>query len=185
MQNLKHDFLGSMRTLLCLQSARFIPFLVLLLFKSPECFATIQKLDPSTPIQIQSDTASFEQLSRTAVHEGNVILHQGPHELRADKLTIKKDNKGHLNVIMATGKPATFVGKLGNDPNPVYATAKIIYYYPDKQLVVLEGSATLDHHQDKFAGPVLSYQIDKQIVSATSQNNERPTITIHPQVSKR
>ncbi|MBN9288422.1 MAG: lipopolysaccharide transport periplasmic protein LptA [Gammaproteobacteria bacterium 39-13] len=147
-------------------------------------FASIAKIDPNTPIQIQSDIASFEQISRQACHEGNVILTQGSNELHADKLTAKKDPKGNLTVITAIGKPATFTGKVENSPQPIFATAKTIYYYPDKQLIVLEGAATLDHQQDKFRGPVLSYQLDKQMVSAEKQSNERPTITIHPRVSK-
>lgn len=138
------------------------------------------KIDPTSPIQIQADSASFDQTKQEAVHTGNVILTQGTHELHADTLTLKKDLKGQLNVITAIGNPATFNGKRQNDPNPVYATAKTIYYYPDKQLVVLEGSATIEHQKDKFRGPVLSYQLDKQIINATKQSDERPIITIHP-----
>lgn len=138
------------------------------------------KIDPNTPIQIQADSASFDQTKQEAIHIGNVVLTQGSHEVHANRLSIKKDIKGNLTVITAIGEPATFSGKRQNDPNPVYATAKTIYYYPDKQLVVLEGSATLDHQQDKFRGPVLSYQLDKQIINATKQSDERPIITIHP-----
>lgn len=138
------------------------------------------KIDPTTPIQIQADSASFDQTKQEAVHSGNVILTQGSHELHADTLTLKKDLKGHLHVITAIGQPASFYGKRQNDENPVYATAKTIYYYPDKQLVVLEGSATLEHQKDKFRGPVLSYQLDKQVINATKQSDERPIITIHP-----
>lgn len=138
------------------------------------------KIDPKTPIEIQADSASFDQVKQEAIHMGNVILTQGMHELHSDKLTIKKDAKGHLAVITAIGAPATFTGKRLNDPNPVYATAKTIYYYPDKQLLVLEGSATIDHQQDKFRGPMLSYQLDKQIINATKQSDERPIITINP-----
>lgn len=147
-------------------------------------FATMPKIDPNTPIQIQSDVAAYEQIQHQATHEGNVILTQGSHILHADKLIAKKDPKGNLTVITATGKPATFTGKMDNDPDPVYATAKTIYYYPDKQLLVLEGSATIDHQHDKFRGPALSYRLDKQTVSAAKQSNERPTITIQPRVSK-
>ncbi|MBS0286213.1 MAG: lipopolysaccharide transport periplasmic protein LptA [Proteobacteria bacterium] len=159
--------------------------MILLLILSPQVLAITPRLDRDTPIQIQSDKASFEQLNQQATHEGNVIMTQGAHVLHADKLTVKKDAKGELTVIKAFGGPATFTGNFADDPQPVYATAKIIYYYPDKQLIVLEGMATLDHHQDKFKGPMLSYQIDKQIVSASKQSNERPTITIHPRVSKK
>jgi len=142
--------------------------------------ATPIKIDPKTPIQIQADSATFDQGKQEAVHMGNVILTQGTHELHSERLTIKKDQKGRLTVITAIGTPATFSGKRQNDPNPVYATAKTIYYYPDKQLLVLEGAATLEHQQDKFRGPVLRYQLDKQIINATKQSDERPVITIHP-----
>ncbi|MGE3318103.1 MAG: lipopolysaccharide transport periplasmic protein LptA [Candidatus Berkiella sp.] len=151
-----------------------------LCYTQAECAPAPIKIDPKTPIQIQADSASFDQAKQEAVHLGNVILTQGTHEVHATRLTIKKDLKGRLTVITAVGTPATFTGKRQNDPHPVYATAKTIYYYPDKQLLVLEGSATLEHVQDKFKGPVLSYQLDKQIINATKQSDERPIITIHP-----
>lgn len=137
-------------------------------------------LDSNLPITIQSDTASVEQLNRQAVHTGNVIMTQGSHKLRADTLTIKKDAQGNLSVITAIGNPASFTGKQLDDPEPLIATAKTIYYYPDKQLVVLKGLATLEHQKDKFQGPSLSYHLDKQVISATSQSQERPTVTLHP-----
>lgn len=141
---------------------------------------TANTINPSLPFLIQSDTASFEQLSRQAKHEGNVVLTQGSHILHANTLTLKKDEKNQSTIIKAMGSPATFSGKLESSPNGIYATAKTIYYYPDKQLIVLEGEATLEHQKDKFQGPTLSYQLDKQIISATKQSNERPTVTIYP-----
>ncbi|MGD9591144.1 MAG: lipopolysaccharide transport periplasmic protein LptA [Candidatus Berkiella sp.] len=162
-----------------------IKLMLCLLLIAPSAMALKPRLNNQTPIEIQSDVASFEQRSRQATHEGNVVMIQGNNVLHADKLSVKKDTQGLLTVVKAMGNPATFTGTFENDPKPVYATAKIIYYYPDKQLIVLEGSATLDHQEDKFKGPMLSYQIDKQIVSAAKQSNERPTITIHPRVSKK
>ncbi len=152
----------------------------ILSFSIPACFAMHQGIDPNIPIQIQSDIASFEQISRQAIHEGNVILVQGSHELRADKLTMERDLKGHLNLITAKGNPATFQGKLNENPEPIHATAKTIYYYPAKQLIILEGAATLSHLQDEFQGPTLRYQLDTQVVTATKQSNERPIITFYP-----
>jgi lipopolysaccharide export system protein LptA len=137
-------------------------------------------LKSSEPITIQADNASVEQLHRQAIYTGNVIMTQGLHQLRADTLTIKKDLQGRFSVITAVGNPASFTGKRANDPEPLIATGKTIYYYPDKQLVVLEGLATLEHQKDKFEGPTLSYNLDKQVISATSQSQDRPTITLHP-----
>ena len=64
--------------------------------------------DRNSPIQIQSDRVSVEQMNQIAIYEGNVILIQGNHELRADKITIQQDKEGRLNVITAIGKPAAF-----------------------------------------------------------------------------
>jgi len=155
-------------------------FISLMLSVPLSLFAHTSALHSEQPITIQSDTASVEQLKHHAVHEGNVILTQGLHTLCADRLTIQKDLKGNLSVITATGNPARFSGKKENEIEPLLATAKIIYYYPDKQLVVLEGAATLEHQQDKFQGPSLRYQLDKQVISATSQSQDRPTVTLHP-----
>ncbi len=152
---------------------RFNLSLILFLITCTVLAAPNKKM-PSA-IEIQSDAASVQQLTRQAVHEGNVVMKQGDNTLYADKLIIQKDEKGALSEITAIGKPATFKGT-------IFASAKTIHYYPAKQLILLEGDATLIHQQDKFHGPTLSYQIDKQVVFATKSNQERPTIIFHPQV---
>lgn len=163
---------------------RFKCLFILLTLISSQCLAYVG-IDPNAPIQITSDSGFYEQLQGQAFYQGNVIIIQGTHELKADKVSVKRDRKGSLTVITAMGNPARYTGKLASDPAPVYASAKTIYYYPDKQLVVLEGAATLVHEQDKFEGPTLNYQLDKQVISAASHKKERPTITIYPQVSKK
>lgn len=142
------------------------------------------KADQKLPIQIQSDKASFERLNRQAMHEGNVVMVQGNQTVYADKLIVKKDMLGKETMINAIGNPAIFLGKMEGEPEPLRATAKIIHYHPDKQLIVLEGDAQITHLQDKFQGPMLSYQLDKQIVTAAKQSKERPTITIQPRTKK-
>lgn len=137
-------------------------------------------LDPTAPIQIQADNASVDQLSRQATHEGNVVLTQGNHILHANKLITIQDNQGRLSSITANGNPATFEGKWIGNAAPVFGSAKIIHYYPDKQLLILEGDATLEHQKDKFQGPSLTYHLDTQVISATKKSNERPTITLYP-----
>lgn len=134
-------------------------------------------------IEIVSDKAYFQPRLHQATHEGNVIMKQDSQVLKADKLIIERNKAGQLSHLTATGNPATFSGQLENNKPPVYASAKVIRYFPDKQLLILEGNATLTHEQDKFKGPVLSYQIDKQVVNATKQSNERPTLLIQPRAS--
>lgn len=138
--------------------------------------------DLSLPIQIQSDQASFEHALKKATHTGNVVMVQGTNELYAEKLIMKKDLQG--DVLVATGNPATFKGVMADDPAPITGTAEKITYFPAKKLLVLEGNATLHHQQDKFKGPSLSYQLDKQLVTATANRHERPTIVIQPRQQK-
>lgn len=158
-----------------MQNLKAALLLMLLLPTSWNLWAA--SFDPNTPVQIQSDTASIDQIKRLAIYSGNVVMTQGIQVLHADKITAQQDGG---NVIIATGKPATFKGQRNNSPQPVYATAQTIYYYPDKQLLVLEGNALLQQAEDKFAAPILSYQIDTQMITANKQSNERPTITIYP-----
>lgn len=159
---------------------RFLVFLCLGIIAPCSHSHPVATLDPDLPIKIQSDMASIEQLKQEAVYTGNVIMTQGEHELKADELIIKKELHGGLSVITAKGNPAHFTGKRVDDPAPLFATANIIHYYPTKQLIVLEGEATLEHQKDKFSGPSLSYHLEKQVISATSQSDARPTVILHP-----
>lgn len=154
---------------------------VLMIFFAPAVWGvSALKINPNAPIQIQSDNALLDQKSGQLIYQGTVIMTQGQNTLLSDKLTVKRDTRGSFEVILATGSPAKFDAIFENDPQPIHATAKTIYYYPEKQLLVLEGSATLDHEQDKFKGPLLRYELDKKVVSASSLNNQRPVITLYP-----
>lgn len=168
-----------------MQNLKLKSFLLvgLLLLKWTAIHALTRLPEPNAPLQIRADKATIEQTSRQAIYLGNVILTQGSRVLHADKLEVKQDSQGRWDVIRATGNPARFTGNLDTNSQPVYGTAKTIYYYPDKQLVILEGGAVLEHEKDKFQGPTLSYEIDKRIISATKQSDERPTITIQPRAS--
>lgn len=157
--------------------------LIGLSFSYPLCAdATKNQLmnDLSLPIEIQSDVATFEHALEQAVYEGNVVMTQGSHTLHADKLLIQKNTEDGTSCFIATGTPATFKGLVADSPVPVSATAKTITFHPESQLLVFEEDATLNHQQDKFKGPSLSYRLDTQTITANANGHVRPTITIQP-----
>lgn len=136
--------------------------------------------DQNTPIEIKSDLATFEHARQEATYEGHVEMIQGKNILHADKLVIKTEQDSQTQCFEAIGLPATYSGYLANDPEPFTATAQSIFYYPNKRLLIFKDDATLTYKQDKFKGPSLRYDLEKQTVHATSNGHARPTITIQP-----
>lgn len=137
-------------------------------------------INSKNSVEIESDSVRIEKTTQQAIYLGNVRVKQNDSLLTADKLVVKKNRTGGIEVMIASGKPANFTGNIMEKDQPIFGSANIIYFYPDKQLVELEGQAELQHLQDKFKSPKLSYAMDKQIISANRTENQRPLIIMQP-----
>lgn len=67
------------------------------------------EFDKTLPVDIQSDSAHFDEKTGETLYEGNVTVTQAGHELRSDTLTIHRTREGKIDHIIATGNPAYFV----------------------------------------------------------------------------
>ncbi|MGB8435776.1 MAG: lipopolysaccharide transport periplasmic protein LptA, partial [Burkholderiales bacterium] len=69
--------------------------------------AMAQKPNSNEPVSIEADRMKADDQKQIAEFEGRVVLTQGSFQLRADKLTVRKDGSGFQHGT-AVGQPATF-----------------------------------------------------------------------------
>lgn len=154
-----------------------------LLIPSHLCFAVFNF---NTPISIQSDHLEYNHSTGIVTHSGHVVVKQSDKVLKADNLLIYNDVAHHtLSKMIAKGtsnKPATFQGKI-NDKQPLLeGQALTISYFPKTQKLLLEGNAFLKKEQDTFTSPAIQFDLASNIVTATKDEHNRPTLVIYKNV---
>ncbi len=66
-----------------------------------------ERADRDKPVNLESDRMSADDAKKTSVFEGRVVLTQGTMVIRADRLTVKQDDKG-FQFGTAVGNLASF-----------------------------------------------------------------------------
>jgi lipopolysaccharide export system protein LptA len=151
--------------------------LVFLLLYSALAFAIP---DSEQPVKVQADAANLDHEKGIAIYTGNVKVDQGSRHLSSDNLTIKRDKNKKIQIMIATGKPATFSSQ--PDPNKPKGSgkARTIKYYPQEDSVDLLDDAELTKDGDTITGPKLNYNFKTGNLKTTSSVDKRVTFILQP-----
>lgn len=123
--------------------------------------AHAEKADRTKPIHLEADTVTLDDIKKTSVYQGNVILSQGTLMLRADRVQVTQV-VGGLGKIIATGRPVSFRQKLdGRDEFIEGFAARIEFDGPTSQLELI-GSARLRRGGDELRGARISYNANTE-----------------------
>ena len=101
----------------------------------------------------------------------NVVVTQGTILIKTDKLTVLSSGDKGTEVMIATGKPASFYQEL-DDGKKIHAESNEIRYELGKKRLTLTTNARLRQADSEVKGNKIIYQIDKQEMIAESGNNE-------------
>lgn len=132
------------------------PCLWTILFLIAAPCAHAEKADRDKPINLESNTATVDDVKKVSIYEGNVILTQGTLEIRADKLVVKEDAEG-FQYGTAYGNPASFRQKREGYDEYIEGYALRIEYDGKKDLVQLFNQARMKRDQDEARGNYISY----------------------------
>jgi len=69
--------------------------------------AQAERADRAKPINLESDRMRVDDVQKTSVFEGKVVMTQGTLSIHADKVTLRKDKDGY-QYGTASGNPAMF-----------------------------------------------------------------------------
>lgn len=140
--------------------------------------------DETQSIEIQSDSAEFDDKKGTAVYHGHVLMTQGSRQLTSDTLTIQKDQHGKIKLMIATGNPAHFKAKPAPEKPFSEGHANIVKYFPNENKIILLENAELTQNQDTIRGDNLSYFLNTKVLSSEPVPGKRTTVILAPRTSK-
>jgi lipopolysaccharide export system protein LptA len=145
-----------------------------LLLLLPLPLAAAEQLSPGTTartaaVTIEADRMELDQKHGTSHYKGNVILHQGALQIKADSITLYSVKK-KLQRAVASGNPATLLQQGDNEASAIRAMATQMDYLPQSQVVILKGKAQLWRNGNEFSGDQISYDLKQQLVKASGDN---------------
>ncbi|MDT8371787.1 MAG: lipopolysaccharide transport periplasmic protein LptA [Gammaproteobacteria bacterium] len=149
--------------------------------------------DREQPINIEADHAQLDDKEGVTQYKGHAILTQGTLKITGDIITFYYDADKQITKAVAQGNLATYkqIQKPGEEP--VRARALQMEYYAKSQKIYLLGKGHVWQEGDEFSGNKIEYDIEKNIVNASSapitvgnetQKAERIHIIIQPPGTK-
>ncbi len=127
-----------------------------------------ERADRDKPVNVESDRMNADDVKKTAVFEGRVVLTQGTMVIRADRLTVTQDNQG-FQFGAAVGNPASFRQKREGFEEIIEGEAERIEYDGRADRVEFFNRARLRRDcGDDVVGNFISYDAKTEQFSVQS-----------------
>ena len=153
--------------------------LILVLILNHTAFAL--KSDQNKSMILMADKIKFDNKLGEGHYIGNVYLKQGSSLLKSDTAWTYINKKNSLKKAIALGnnlKQAFFRTLIEGKKEYFKGHANKITYLPQKQLIYLEGRASLAQGKNKYEAPIIIYDIEKQRLVSKKTTKHRSTIHI-------
>lgn len=125
-----------------------------------------ERTDRNQPLQLEADSATVDDVTQTGVFTGKVVLTQGTLVIRADKMTVKQDDRG-FQYATAFGNPASFRQKREGLDEYVEGWGERMEYDSKADKLQLFGQARLKRGQDETNGNYISYDAVSEFFQVT------------------
>jgi lipopolysaccharide export system protein LptA len=134
------------------------------LFAGP---AQAERADRGKPINLESDRMHVDDVQKTSVFEGSVVMTQGTLSIRADKVTVRQDKDGY-QYGSASGNPASFRQKRDGADGYIQGEAERIEYNGKLDRVEFFNRARLLREPaDEVRGNYISYDARTEYFTVT------------------
>lgn len=130
--------------------------------------AQAEQADRSKPVNIEADSVQMDDLHKTSVYQGDVILQQGTLLVRASKLIAHQDAQGYGSGT-AFGSPAYFRQKQDNSDEYLEGWADRIDMDNQKNTVLLTGNAIIKRGTNEMHANSMIYNTVTQQFEAKSE----------------
>lgn len=134
--------------------------LAALLLSMPPAFA--EKADSFQAMTIDADRVTVDELKRTSVFTGHVVISQGSLLVKAERVVYQQSEDGDNYVITASGSPINFRQKQDNSPDFIEAYAEQLEFNSKTQQARLLRRATLRRGKDEVRGDTIFYDMRTQ-----------------------
>jgi lipopolysaccharide export system protein LptA len=127
--------------------------------------------DVEKPINIESDTAEFDNNKGVALYGGNVLATQGTLEIKSETLDIQAP-KNEIETVTAKGTPVNFKQQMDDGKLVIGHSQTMIYRVKEKKLI-LKGNAELQLEKDVIENDHIEYHVDTGELRAGNQNTKK------------
>ena len=146
--------------------------LVLAMLLAAHTPASAEKADKTKPVNLEADTVTMDDINKTSLYMGNVILVQGTMVLRADQVQARQNDQG-LQSVTAIGRPVAFRQKTDGKDEYLEGYADRIEFDNVTSQLELIGNARLRRGQDELRGAQISYNGNTEFYKVVGQLNSQ------------
>lgn len=134
--------------------------------------------DFNLPVTLTSNHQALDGKKKTSIFSDNVVIRQGSLELLADRVELDATGGKRNEIIMASGKPASYKQRL-EDGSMVEAKANEIIYTVASRTISLKGQASIVQNEVTVDGDAILFDMAKeQILASTDENSSGPVTTV-------
>lgn len=133
--------------------------------------------DPDQPITIDSNTATYDDVTATSIYTGNVISVQGSIRVNSDKLVVYFVD-GDAEKLVFTGNKAKFKQTPSPGADDITGEALTGEYYPKKNLLLLIKEATVWQGNATYTSDLIEYDSKRSIVKAGDKASDAKRVHV-------
>jgi lipopolysaccharide export system protein LptA len=133
--------------------------------------------DADQPITIDSNTATYDDVTATSTYTGNVISVQGSIRVNSDKLVVYFVD-GDAEKLVFTGKRAKFKQTPSEGSEDITGEALTGEFYPKKNLLILIDEATVWQGNATYSSKLIEYDIKTSLVKAGEKSSDAKRVHV-------
>ena len=141
------------------------------------CNAVALETDAEQPITIDSNTATYDDLSATSTYIGNVVSIQGSIVVHSDKLVVYFVN-GDAEKLVFTGNKAKFKQTPNVGAKDITGESFIGHYFPKVNQLVLIDTATVWKDDGIYASDLIEYNTKTSLVNAGEKSTDTKRVHV-------
>ena len=141
------------------------------------CNAFALETDAEQPITIDSNTATYDDLSATSTYTGNVISIQGSIVVHSDKLVVYFVN-GDAEKLVFTGNKAKFKQTPSVGAKDITGESFIGHYFPKANQLVLIDTATVWKDDGIYSSHLIEYNTKTSLVNAGEKTSDTKRVHV-------
>jgi len=161
-----HDNTGRTWKHLRIRTASKITAVYLAFLWLPIPAAHALSTDSDQPIQVEADWAEADEIHKTVVYKGAVVVTQGSMRINGETVTLHYDENHTLTEAEIEGHPARFEQRPDGNAEKQQAKANQMKYFANRDLILLLGNAHSWQGKRRISAEQIDFDTKKSRVKA-------------------